>query len=110
MPTFLLFCNLDGYCDFENALQYRLDKETALVLVSAVEIDPNTQQKTFTIEHMAEAQDWQRLRVSMGHEWQTVLLHATPEDDENYSSLVQAEYKNRDVMRLKRIISEPTDP
>ena len=57
--------NLYGYCNFDNSLQYRLDKETALVLVSAVEIDSDSQEKTFTVEHMAKVQDWHTLKVSM---------------------------------------------
>ena len=104
------FLNLYGYCHFGATLQYRLDKETALVLVSAVDIDPDTQEKTFTVEHMAKVQDWHRLKVSMEREWQTVLLQETKDEDEKYNSPVKAEYWDRDVKRLKRIISEPTDP
>ena len=91
-------------------MQYRLDKETALVLVSAVEIDSDSQEKTFTVEHMAKVQDWHKLKVSMEHEWQTVLLEAPTEDHGKYNSPVKPEYWDRNVKRLKRIVSEAPDP
>ena len=105
-----VFLNLYGYCNFDGCLQYRLDKETALVLVSAVEIDPDTQEKTFTIEHMAKVQDCNLLKASMEHEWKTVLLDVPKEDDEKFESPVKPEYWDRGVKRLRRIVSEPTDP
>ena len=91
-------------------MQYRLDKETALVLVSAVEIDPDTQEKIFTVEHMAKVQDCNLLKASMEHEWKTVLLDPTNEDDEKFESPLRQEYWERGVKRLRRIVSEPTDP
>ena len=104
------FFNLYGCCNFGSSLQYRLDKETALVLVSAVEIDSDSQEKTFTVDHMAKVQDWHTLKVSMEHEWQTVLLEAPTEDGENYNSPVKAEYWDRGVPQLKRSVSEAPEP
>ena len=45
-----VFVNLDGYCAYDNMLQYQLDQNVALVLASAVDINPETQEKTFTVE------------------------------------------------------------
>ena len=49
-----VYVNLYGYCDFSSMLQHRLDKDTALVLVSALEVAPDTQEKTFRIEAHGE--------------------------------------------------------
>ncbi len=51
-------------------LQYRLDKDTALALASAVEIDNTVQEQTFIIEHMTKVQD----------------VEAAPNENEQYSS------------------------
>ena len=45
-------------------MQYRLDKETAVVLVSAVEINDDNKERTFIIEHMTKVQDWETLKAS----------------------------------------------
>ena len=59
---------------------------------------------------MAKVQDWHKLKESMEHEWQAVLIEAPTEDDEKYNSPVTAEYWDRDVQILKRIVSEAPDP
>jgi len=87
-------------------LQYRLDKDTALVLVSAVEIDPVTREQTFTVEHITKVQDVDNLKKSLETEWRTVLEHVVPEENEQYSSPHKVEYWDRQAKRLKRIISE----
>jgi len=101
-----VFVNLYGYCAFNNMLQYRLDKDTALVLASAVDIDPVTQEKTFTVEHITKVQDVDNLKKSLETEWRTVLEHVVPKESEQYSSPQKVEYWDRDAKRLKRIISE----
>ena len=88
-------------------LHYRLDKETALVLASAVEIEPETQNKTFIVEYMEKVQDWQSLKKSLDHVWRTVLLSSMKDDNEQYASPKKAEYWDREVKRLKRMESEP---
>ena len=105
-----VFVKLYGYCDLKASLQYRLDKERALVLVSAIEVDRATNEKTFTIEHMTKIQDWDSLKASMDHEWKTLLLPESRDDEEEYNSPVKAEYWDRGTKKLKRIISEPSDP
>ncbi len=102
-----VFANLYGYCDFKTTLQYRLDKDTALALASAVEIDAATQEQFFIVEHMTKAQDVETLKRSLDTEWRTVLVTAAPNENEQYSSPRKVEYWDRDVKRLKRIISEP---
>jgi len=101
-----VFVNLYGYCGFNNMLQYRLDKDTALVLASAVDIDPVTREQTFTVEHITKVQDVDNLKKSLETEWRTVLEHVVPEENEQYSSPHKVEYWDRQAKRLKRIISE----
>jgi hypothetical protein len=99
--------NLYGNCVLKTMLQYKLDKDTALVLASAVEIEPKTQENTFIVEHMEKAQDWQSLKVSLEHEGRTVLVNKTKDENEQRASPQKPEYWDRDVKRLKRMVSEP---
>ena len=105
-----VYVNLYGYCDFSSMLQHRLDKDTALVLASALEVAPDTQEKTFTVEHMVKVQDVDKLKASLDIEWKIVLLSEANEDREQYASPTKAEYWDRDVKKLKRIVSEPLEP
>ena len=105
-----VYVNLYGYCDFSSMLQHRLDKDTALVLASALEVAPDTQEKTFTVEHMVKVQDVDKLKTSLDIEWKIVLLSEANDEREQYASPTKAEYWNRDVKKLKRIVSEPLEP
>ena len=105
-----VFVNLYGYCDYSSMLQHRLDTDTALVLASALEVAPDTQEKTFTVEHMVKVQDFDKLKASLDIEWKIVLLSEANEDREQYASPTKAEYWDRDVKKLKRIVSEPLEP
>ena len=105
-----VYVNLYGYCDFSSMLQHRLDKDTALVLASALEVAPDTNEKTFTVEHMVKVQDVDKLKTSLDIEWKIVLLSEANEEREQYASPTKAEYWNRDVKKLKRIVSEPLEP
>ena len=105
-----VYVNLYGYCDYSSMLQHRLDTDTALVLASALEVAPDTQEKTFTVEHMVKVQDVDKLKASLDIEWKIVLLSEANEDREQYASPTKAEYWDRDVKKLKRIVSEPLEP
>jgi len=98
--------NLYGYCPYATMLTHRLDKDTALVLASAVDVDPVTQIKTFTVEHITKVQDVDCLKQSLETEWRTVLEPASPDDPAHYSSPQKVEYWERAAKKLKRIISE----
>ncbi len=56
---------------------------------------------------MEKAQDWQSMKVSLEHEWRTVLVNKTKDENEQYASPQKAEYWDRDVKRMKRMVSEP---
>jgi len=101
-----VFVNLYGYCAFDTMLQYRVDKDTALVLASAVDVDPTTQVKTFTVEHITKVQDLGSLKQSLETEWRTVLEEAIADASDSYSSPQKVEYWDREAKRLKRMISE----
>ena len=105
-----VYVNLYGYCDFSSMLQHRLDKDTALVLASALEVAPDTQEKTFTVEHMVKVQDADKLKTSLDIEWKIVLLSEANEKREQYASPTKAEYWDREVKKLKRMTSEPWEP
>ena len=105
-----VYVNLYGYCDFSSMLQHRLDKDTALVLASALEVATDTQEKTFTVEHMVKVQDENKLKMSLDIEWKIVLLSEANEEREQYASPTKAEYWDREVKKLKRMVSEPSEP
>ena len=102
-----VFVNLYGYCDFKTMLQYRLDKDTALVLASAAQIDSTTGEKTFIIEHISKVQQVNTLKESLQQEWRTVLLNEKASESEQFASPQKAEYWERSVKRLRRMESEP---
>ena len=71
---------------------------------------PGPQQRAFTSEHMVKVQDGDKLKMSLDIEWKIVLLNEANEEREQYASPTKAEYWNRDVKKLKRIVSEPLEP
>ena len=105
-----VFVNLYGHCDFANMLDYRLGNDTALVLASAVQIDSVTKEKTFVIEHIKKVAgtDIQNVKNSLDTEWHATLTTAAsdPEEIERHLSPRKAEYWNREVKRLRPLVSE----
>ena len=95
-------------------LQYRLDADVALVLVSAVSphasdsVSAGDPAFVATIEHMQKvnAVDKTALRQSLATEWQSVLLEARSEG----VSATQREYWEQSASKLRRIESEPVTP
>ena len=102
--------NLYGYCDFTSMLQHRLDKDTALVLASALEVATDTQETTFIVEHMVKVQDGNNLKIALDIEWKIVLLGEANKERDRYASPTKAEYWDREVKKLKRMVSEPSEP
>ena len=109
---------LVGYCDFNKIMQYRLDKETALVLASAVEIEAlgsasaeGGAKCVVTVEHMQKISDMHAaaLSSSMTLEWKSVL---TPLffGTQNCSSSEQAYWIPESAKKLRRIVPEPRSP
>ena len=76
------YVDLVGYCDFNGMLQYRLDKDSALVLISAITIaTPDSVSVgssifTATIDHVQKVttDELSILRVALETEWKSVLL------------------------------------
>ncbi len=80
-----VFVNLYGYCAYDNMLQYRLDQNVALVLASAVGINPETQEKTFTVEKIEKVQHWEAVKISLDQEW------LEPHEDRDRGVLIATE-------------------
>ena len=109
---------LVAYCDFDTMLTYRLDLESALVLVSAVEVpasDKASEDKcvTATVEHMVKVSrdDIRSLHLAMTLEWKSV-LSVTTEDPSGQKPVRSsaAAYWDVPVAKLRRLASEPTSP
>jgi hypothetical protein len=120
---------LVAYCDFKQTLTYRLDREMALVLVSAVErhrpgaaslgasganassgVAPEGQYITATVEHMQKISkdEKEALQHAMMLECMSVLTtigedHASPKR----VSSSELEYWMQPVSKLRRMESEP---
>ena len=116
--------NLVGYCDFNKMLAYRLDKETALVLASAVECPaPGIASatdgpcRTATIEHVVKLSKDEvlALQKSMAAEWKAILTRPQPGSSPAASPMstkqVDSSYWSEERQpKLRRIQSEPQSP
>ena len=123
---------LTGYCDFKKMMQYRLDKETALVLVSAVTFagpgSANSASATgpsahaaaapdapcvVTVEHMQKVSrdDATALKASMTAEWESVLT--APDDlckQDCWSGDTAYWTPESSAKKVRRMQSEPMSP
>ena len=116
--------NLIGYCDFNKMLTYRLDKETALVLASAVECPaPGIASatdgpcRTATIEHVVKLSKDEvlALQKSMAAEWKAILTSPQPGSSPAASPMstkqVDSSYWSEERQpKLRRLQSEPRSP
>ena len=106
--------DLVGYCDFDGTLTYRLDKEAALVLVSAVSLSsPDSVSAgglklVAVIEHMQKvsSDDKASLLQSLDAEWKSVLVHTVSQG----ASSKTPEYWDQPASKLRRLASEPVSP
>ena len=117
-PTVTL--TLVGYSDFKGMLAYRLDKEVALVLVSAV--DGNSGHvagaaaapgMVVSVEHMQKVSqdEARRLTASMSAEWKSVSTVADAAALPSPLSAKGEPYWSEDrAAKLRRLQSEPTSP
>ncbi len=120
--------NLVGYCDFAKMLTYRLDTESALVLVSAVERavpstpgvagDPADSGLVCTVEHVTKLSkdELAGLTVSLAAEWKAILTNLDaaaavgtppPASSADPSSPYWSEERQR---KVRRVLSEPQSP
>ena len=119
--------NLVGYCDFNEMLAYRLDKECALILASAVECPvPGSASTpghagptcpTATIEHVTKLSkdEVASLTQSLAVEWAAVLTmpssdssaFSTPKSTKDPAGDYWSEERQR---KVRRLVSEPLSP
>ena len=110
------FIGLIGYCGFQGMMTYRLDNDTALVLVSAItsakgapdSVSAGGSIFVATIEHMQKINSDEKasLLQSLGAEWKSILLDQPLEG----ASSSQPEYWEQPASKLRRLESEPTTP
>jgi hypothetical protein len=109
------YVDLVGYCGFAGMLTYRLDKDVALVLVSAVtplapdSVSAGGPAFVATIEHMQKvgAEEKASLLVSMAAEWKSALGQESSPEGVPAS---QSEYWEQPASKLRRLESEPRTP
>ena len=122
---------LIAYCDFKKSLTYRLDREMALVLVSAVErhgpgaaspdasgasaapgAAPQCECLTATVEHMEKVSKDEKstLERALTLEWKSVLSTEELTDTPKRVSSSEQEYWTQSASKLRRLMSEPASP
>jgi hypothetical protein len=117
--------DLHGYCDFGNMLTYRLDKDVALVVVSAVEaavevpspdtpafLGPVSDRLVASVEHMQKISEPQKLSLlqSLAVEWRTALTNDAAAAVGSYESPLKREYWEQPASKLRRLESEAPSP
>ena len=119
------FIDLHGYCDFDHMMTYRLDKDVALVVVSAVEaavevpssdtpapMGPVSDRLVASVEHMQKISESEKLSLlqSLAVEWRTALTKDAAADVGSYESPVKRDYWEQPATKLRRIESEAPSP
>ena len=123
--------NLVGYCSFKNMMAHRLDKETALVLASAVATaapglasaasatalagGPSASGPLVaTVEHMQKVSkdEVAALTLSMGAEWKSILAEAGAQGTSPgpLSSKEEEHWSAERAKKVRRVQSEPQSP
>ena len=100
--------DLHGYCDFDSMLQYRLDKDVALVLVSAWDHDETMETPVATIEHMTRVSDSSVMVEALTQEWNAALTAPSESSTDKLYSPRKSDYWDRPGRKLRRIESEAT--
>ena len=90
-------------------LQYRLDKDVALVLVSAWDHGDSSKNPVCTIEAMTKVSDVESVKASMRQKLKAALTCAADAENDEYLSPMKPDYWESDVKKLKRMESEPAD-
>ena len=106
--------NLVGYCNFKGMLTYRLDKETALVLVSYVTINGDASIDA-TVEHIQKLSkdEVAALKLSMNVEWKSLLLQNTQDQatpQKTYPVKDSLYWSGQRAAKMRRMQSEPKSP
>ena len=110
---------LVGYSDFKGMLAYRLDKEVALVMASAVDgtspgsASDSARAMVVTVEHMQKVSqdEARRLTASMNAEWKSVLTVAdTAALPPPLSPTHESYWTEERAKKLRRLQSEPMTP
>ena len=102
--------DLRGYCDFQSMLQYRLDTDDALVLISA--LVPGNPRPVLTVERMQKVNQAEKdvLIQSLKEEWTTALQDHSKQVDESHVSPAKSEYWDQAPRKARRIVSEAQSP
>jgi hypothetical protein len=103
-----VFIDLHGYCGFESMLQYRLDKDMALVIVSAWDHSSEQERPVATIEHITKVAsgDVSALKESLEQEWRAALTKNPAETSDKFRE--PWEYWERPAKKVRRMESEPS--
>ena len=98
--------DLRGYCDLDSMLQYRLDKEKAIVMISHIDRKEPSSTPVLTIDYMRKLSDSHVMQVVENMREEAALPMLQAEQEKPPSSLVAPQ----DAKRARTLQSEPTTP
>ena len=98
------------YCHSNDSLDYRLNKESAIVRVSGV----TTQQTTLvaSVEHIDKVSkaEFESVRQAMQIEWQTSLAHTSSGIKDQSQSPEKRKFFEKPARKVRRVSSDPRTP
>ena len=103
--------DLQCYCGWDDSLNYRLDKETAIVRIS--ELKKNDQGRlSASVEHIDKVSkaDLSDVRQAMTIEWKTALTKAGATAVDSHMSPYRADFFENPARKVRRVNSDPQSP
>ena len=102
------FAHIRGYCDFDTMLQYRLDMEKALVMISHFTQYDADATPILTVDFMQKVSESQvtDMIASLQEEAGLLMLNMQPEESKSQSSL----FSPQDAKKARTLRAEPTTP
>ena len=103
--------DLECYCGWNDSLNYRLDKETAIVRIS--ELKKNDQGRlSASVEHIDKVSkaDLSDVRQAMTIEWKTALTKAGATAVDSHMSPYRADFFENPARKVRRVNSDPQSP
>ena len=103
--------DLQCYCDWEHSLNYRLDQDTAIARISALNQD-NEGRLVASVEHIDKVfeAELDAVRQAMTVEWKTALTQAGSESIDSHMSPTQPDFFANPRRQVTRLRSDPQSP
>ena len=103
--------DLQCYCNWSNSLNYRLDKDTAIVRISDLK-ETGEHRFVASVEHIDKVArpELESVRLAMTVEWRTALTRAESGALDSHMSPAKAEFFVEPPRKVQRVLSDPHSP